>query len=108
MQEVDELLSTTPVEGFNITIPYKEKIIPLLSYIEPVAKKIRAVNCIVKRKNSWHGYNTDIIGFEEEITEMLSPLPYVVPLQLLSYYISVERGIDPDKPKNLAKCVTVE
>ncbi len=50
----------------------------------------------------------DIIGFEEEITEMLSPLPYVVPLQLLSYYISVERGIDPDKPKNLAKCVTVE
>jgi glucosamine--fructose-6-phosphate aminotransferase (isomerizing) len=50
----------------------------------------------------------DIIGFEEEITEILSPLPYVVPLQLLSYYISVERGIDPDKPKNLAKCVTVE
>jgi glucosamine--fructose-6-phosphate aminotransferase (isomerizing) len=50
----------------------------------------------------------DIIGFEEEITEMLSPLPYVVPLQLLSYYISVERGLDPDKPKNLAKCVTVE
>jgi glucosamine--fructose-6-phosphate aminotransferase (isomerizing) len=32
----------------------------------------------------------------------------VVPLQLLAYYISIERGIDPDKPKNLAKCVTVE
>ena len=50
----------------------------------------------------------DIIGLEEEINEMLSPIPYVVPLQLLSYYISVEKGIDPDKPKNLAKCVTVE
>ena len=50
----------------------------------------------------------DILGLNEEITEMLSPIPYVVPLQLLSYYISVERGIDPDKPKNLAKCVTVE
>jgi glucosamine--fructose-6-phosphate aminotransferase (isomerizing) len=50
----------------------------------------------------------DIIGLEKEINEMLSPIPYVVPLQLLSYYISVERGIDPDKPKNLAKCVTVE
>jgi len=50
----------------------------------------------------------DIIGFEDGINEMLSPIPYVVPLQLLSYYISVERGIDPDKPKNLAKCVTVE
>ena len=50
----------------------------------------------------------DIIGLEQEINEMLSPIPYVVPLQLLSYYISVEKGIDPDKPKNLAKCVTVE
>ncbi|MGB8232766.1 MAG: glutamine--fructose-6-phosphate transaminase (isomerizing) [Methanobacterium sp.] len=50
----------------------------------------------------------DIMGLNGEITEMLSPIPYVVPLQLLSYYISVERGIDPDKPKNLAKCVTVE
>ncbi len=50
----------------------------------------------------------DIMGFDGDISEMLSPIPYVVPLQLLSYYISVERGIDPDKPKNLAKCVTVE
>ncbi|MTK64842.1 MAG: glutamine--fructose-6-phosphate transaminase (isomerizing) [Methanobacterium sp.] len=50
----------------------------------------------------------DFIGFKTDITEMVSPIPYVVPLQLLSYYISVERGIDPDKPKNLAKCVTVE
>ncbi len=50
----------------------------------------------------------DIIGLDHEINELISPIPYVVPLQLLSYYISVERGIDPDKPKNLAKCVTVE
>lgn len=50
----------------------------------------------------------DFIGFKTDITEMVSPIPYVVPLQLLSYHISVERGIDPDKPKNLAKCVTVE
>lgn len=50
----------------------------------------------------------DFIQFEDEIDEILSPIPYVVPLQLLAYYISVYRGIDPDKPKNLAKCVTVE
>ena len=50
----------------------------------------------------------DVMVFDDEIDEMLSPIPYVLPLQLLSYYISVERGIDPDKPKNLAKCVTVE
>jgi len=50
----------------------------------------------------------DMIEFSPEINELISPLIYVVPLQLLSYYISVARGIDPDKPKNLAKCVTVE
>lgn len=52
--------------------------------------------------------SNDIIEFSPEINELLSPLIYVVPLQLLSYHISVARGIDPDKPKNLAKCVTVE
>lgn len=50
----------------------------------------------------------EFIGFSNEIDEKFSPLPYVIPLQLLAYYISVERNIDPDKPKNLAKCVTVE
>jgi glucosamine--fructose-6-phosphate aminotransferase (isomerizing) len=49
-----------------------------------------------------------MIKFPPEVNELLSPLIYVVPLQLLSYHISVARGIDPDKPKNLAKCVTVE
>lgn len=50
----------------------------------------------------------DVIGVDDSIDEIMSPIPYVVPLQLLSYYMSVARGIDPDKPKNLAKCVTVE
>lgn len=50
----------------------------------------------------------DLIGFEDEIDEMFSAIPYVIPLQLLSYHISILRGIDPDKPKNLAKCVTVD
>lgn len=45
---------------------------------------------------------------DEEVNELFAPLVYVVPLQLLSYYVSIERGLDPDKPKNLAKCVTVE
>jgi glucosamine--fructose-6-phosphate aminotransferase (isomerizing) len=51
---------------------------------------------------------SDMIEFPHQIPELLSPLLYVVPLQLLAYHISVQRGIDPDKPKNLAKCVTVE
>ncbi len=50
----------------------------------------------------------DFMGTDSEIDELISPIPYIVPLQLLAYYISIEKGIDPDKPKNLAKCVTVE
>jgi glucosamine--fructose-6-phosphate aminotransferase (isomerizing) len=40
--------------------------------------------------------------------EMLTPLLAVVPLQLFAYYAAVERGCDVDKPRNLAKSVTVE
>lgn len=40
--------------------------------------------------------------------ELLSPILDVIPLQLLSYYVAKQRGLDPDKPRNLAKSVTVE
>ncbi|MBE8714581.1 glutamine--fructose-6-phosphate transaminase (isomerizing) [Sphingobacterium hungaricum] len=40
--------------------------------------------------------------------EVIAPLLAVIPLQLLSYYIGIERGVDVDKPRNLAKSVTVE
>ena len=40
--------------------------------------------------------------------ELVYPLLSAVPLQLLAYYIAVERGCDVDKPRNLAKSVTVE
>ncbi|MFM7645201.1 MAG: glutamine--fructose-6-phosphate transaminase (isomerizing) [Sphingomonadales bacterium] len=40
--------------------------------------------------------------------EMLAPLLNVIPLQLLAYYIGIEKGCDVDKPRNLAKSVTVE
>ncbi|MEM3402852.1 MAG: hypothetical protein QXH08_06520, partial [Candidatus Hadarchaeales archaeon] len=39
--------------------------------------------------------------------ELLSPLLYILPFQLLAYYICVKRGQDPDKPRSLAKSVTV-
>jgi len=40
--------------------------------------------------------------------DLLAPVLSVIPLQLLSYYISVMKGCDVDKPRNLAKSVTVE
>ncbi len=42
------------------------------------------------------------------LPEVLSPIAFIVPLQLLAYYIAVEKGLDPDKPRNLAKSVTVK
>ncbi len=42
-----------------------------------------------------------------KVHPILSPIPYIIPLQLLAYYIAVENGLDPDKPRNLAKSVTV-
>jgi glucosamine--fructose-6-phosphate aminotransferase (isomerizing) len=43
-----------------------------------------------------------------EVPEMLAPIAYTVPLQLLSYYVAVLKGTDVDQPRNLAKSVTVE
>ena len=51
----------------------------------------------------------DVFLINDEVDEIISPLVYIVPLQLLSYYVAISKeGVDPDKPKNLAKCVTVE
>ncbi len=50
----------------------------------------------------------DIIIDIPKISEYISPVLSVVPLQLLAYYISKEKGLDVDKPRNLAKSVTVE
>ena len=49
-----------------------------------------------------------VITINDEVKEIIAPLVYIVPLQLIAYYITLEKGHDPDKPKNLAKCVTVE
>jgi len=42
------------------------------------------------------------------VPDLLTPVVAVVPLQLLAYYMAVEKGCDVDKPRNLAKSVTVE
>jgi uncharacterized protein YqgQ len=49
----------------------------------------------------------EFIEIPTGVHPLLSPIVYVVPLQLLAYHMSVERGLDPDKPRNLAKSVTV-
>ena len=52
-------------------------------------------------------YTKEIV-FIPEIEETFSPLLTIIPLQLLAYHIAVLKGYDVDKPRNLAKSVTVE
>lgn len=49
-------------KGINVTIPYKQKVIPYLDYIDNSAKEINAVNTIINDNGKLKGYNTDIIG----------------------------------------------
>ena len=50
----------------------------------------------------------DYVEVPKGIPEVLSPIPFVTPLQLLAYYMAVEKGYNPDTPRNLAKSVTVK
>jgi len=50
----------------------------------------------------------DYVEVPRGIPEVLSPIPYAIPLQLLAYYITLEKGQNPDTPRNLAKSVTVK
>lgn len=67
------------IRGLNVTIPYKEKIIPLLDGLDPTAAAIGAVNVIKIIRNhkgeitSLKGYNSDVIGFMDSIRGILLP-----------------------------------
>jgi len=51
------------VRGFNITIPHKQAILPLLSSVSPIARAIGAVNTVYLTDKGWCGTNTDVEGF---------------------------------------------
>ncbi len=53
--------------GFNVTIPHKEAIMPLLDETVPEALAVGAVNTVVNRNNKLIGYNTDVIGVERSL-----------------------------------------
>jgi glucosamine--fructose-6-phosphate aminotransferase (isomerizing) len=50
----------------------------------------------------------DYVEVPKGIPEVLSPIPFAIPLQLLAYYMTLEKGYNPDTPRNLAKSVTVK
>ncbi len=69
-----DLLKEHPIlEGINVTIPYKEQVIPYLHELSPVVEEIGACNCIRIRNGKLTGFNTDVIGFEQTLSRKLMP-----------------------------------
>ena len=62
--ELDGFLREPKFKAINVTIPYKQSVIPYLYYISDQAKSIGAVNTIVNRDGKLYGYNTDFMGME--------------------------------------------
>ena len=75
--ELDSIERVKPIldgayHGLNVTIPYKEAIIPFLDELSPEAKVIGAVNTIVFNKGKTIGFNTDAFGFQQSIKPFLT------------------------------------
>lgn len=74
-------------------------------------KEIKARGAQVLAITTLKNFPEDIVDeiiLLPEIDEIFSPLVTTIPLQLISYYVTIEKGLDVDKPRNLAKSVTVE
>lgn len=61
-EKLDGFMRSRDFLGINVTIPYKQAVIPYLDYISDSAKKIGAVNTVVNRGGRLYGYNTDFAG----------------------------------------------
>ena len=64
--------------------------------------------CIRDRGNTAIEHEADYVIYVPKCNELVMPSEVVLPLQLFSYYVASLKGLDIDKPRNLAKSVTVE
>jgi len=80
----------------------------MISNIQEIKARKGKIIAITTEGNIEMGQLADDVIYIPKTLEMLTPILSVVPLQLFAYYIAVLKGLDPDKPRNLAKSVTVE
>ncbi|ODA39519.1 glutamine--fructose-6-phosphate transaminase (isomerizing) [Desulfosporosinus sp. BG] len=79
-----------------------------ISNVKEVKARDARVIGLTYKGNTSLAKSVDHVIYIPETMDELAPILTVIPLQLLSYYVSVARGCDVDKPRNLAKSVTVE
>lgn len=80
IEEVSHYLLDSKIKGFNVTIPYKEAVIPYLDDLAPDARAIGAVNTIKRTQaGDLIGYNTDFIGFKDSLVVRLGDVLTTMP-----------------------------
>jgi len=99
------ITEATPVIALATQRDVYEKTI---SNVKEVKARDAKVIGLTYEGNTSMAKSVDHVIYIPETMDELSPILTVIPLQLLSYYVSVARGCDVDKPRNLAKSVTVE
>jgi glucosamine--fructose-6-phosphate aminotransferase (isomerizing) len=75
--------------------------------MEMKARGASIISVVEKDDQEIRGLSNDVFEIPGNVEPEFSTMPYVVPLQLFSYYVALRKGYDPDKPRNLAKSVTV-
>jgi 3-dehydroquinate dehydratase / shikimate dehydrogenase len=63
------LAGALPISGFSVTIPHKQKIIRYLDVVDPLARRIGAVNTVWRKAGKWRGTNTDVAGVLEPLSK---------------------------------------
>ena len=96
---------TLPVVFVATKDSYYEKIV---SNIQEIKARKGIVVAVATEGDETISKMADDVMFVPEADELIAPMLSVIPLQLLSYYVGVAKGYDVDKPRNLAKSVTVE
>jgi len=89
VKEVLEILQDTSIDGYNVTIPFKEQVFSFLDSVDTSAEKIGAINTIKRFKNGkLKGFNTDFLGFTGALYEKLGiyykPNDLLKPLSLFN------------------------
>lgn len=72
IDQLEELLSRKKFKGLNVTIPYKQDVIPYLDEVSAAVKEIGACNTIVFKEGKRIGHNTDFVGFRESLRPLLN------------------------------------
>ncbi|MBN08977.1 MAG: shikimate dehydrogenase [Flavobacteriaceae bacterium] len=75
ISEVENVLVINNLCGLNVTIPYKEKIIPYLDDLTPIAEEVGAVNTVYLINGKKIGDNTDVVGFQNSLNKFININP---------------------------------